>query len=134
MRYLTVLLLLASPVAAQQASTFYGAIDATTLVPFTAPPEYATWWGEVVTLSHRQPAADFAKLEWWTTTVQLRCPVQTFGCEVYGVFLAPKDIVLRPSDQSDKCWVMHEMAHAILGKGDEAHGDPLFSRVKRSCR
>ena len=133
MRYtLPLLLLLATP-SLGAAQYRVGPIDVRDVVPLTPPPEYARWWAEVVALAGAEPATTFERVEWWTSTTPIRCPTERIGCRVHGLFMAPKDIVLSTSDATSECWVKHEAAHAILGKGDEAHGHRLFEAIWRSA-
>lgn len=127
------LLCLVAPLAAQR-NVRVGPIDVREVLPLVAPPKFAMWWQEVVTMSHQSPTVTFERVEWWTTEQPLRCPMAGFGCQVHGVFLGPKDVVLTRQDSETECWVKHEMAHVILGRGDEAHGDPLFEAIRQSCR
>lgn len=124
-----------TPVIAQ--GFHVGPVDTRDVLPLTAPPAFAEWWADVVALAHATPAIPFAKVEWWTTQTPIRCPVERLGltCRVHGIFLGPKDVVLTISDTASECWVKHEMAHAILGRGDEAHDHPIFAAIwhSRAC-
>lgn len=111
-----------------------GPVDLERVLPLDPRPEYSTWWQEVTQLASVTPATDFARVSWWSLD-DLHCPAfSPETCVAHGLFIAPKDIILAPRDVANRCWVEHEMVHVILGRGDEAHGHPLFEAIKQSCR
>lgn len=128
------LLAACGPLSAQTTYTT-GPLDVRNVMPLTPPPEYARWWAEVAALVDMPPVTPFKRVEWWTTDTPIRCPVEREGipCRVHGLYLGPKDIVLAIQDVASECWVKHEIAHAVLGRGDEAHDHPIFGRIQRSC-
>lgn len=127
------LLLLATTACAPIIRVGQVTLDPEHLLPFTPSPEYSTWWTEVVILHGRTPVTEFGKLEFWRVDY-LACPPRSpDGCAAHGLFIGPKDVILSTADVQSECWVKHEFAHVALGRGDDAHGDPLFTRIRQSC-
>lgn len=137
-RYGTVILLALLAGCAMNRGTsspfLVGPIDTRDVVPMSPPASYRNLWAHVVALADHPPTVAFSSIGWWTLDA-LQCPPYSPEvCQAHGLFLGPKDVILRTMDADKPCWVMHEMAHVVLGRGDEAHGDPLFAKVRRSCR
>jgi hypothetical protein len=121
--YLFVLLLGATPAAAQSIERHWVALEriSTTYVP---PPEYAVWWQAVVAECDCTPAVELSAIAWQ------RVDAATFECanglRCHGYYIPSLvQAFIVAGDVDREVVVKHEMRHAILG-GDPEHRHPSW--------
>lgn len=90
------------------------------------PLEPEVWWGHVfrdvsecLTRFGKKPKAGYTDIEWFIV------PAEAIP-GVAGMWSAPHRIYLDSRFVLNTYVLRHEMAHAIIGGGDNHHADPAF--------
>ncbi len=95
-------------------------VEAESLDPFPPPPVYQVWWDQLEDCVGLR--GEFREIRWYVGDA-----VTLDGADVFGVWAAPRTIVLERFYLRSESAVKHEMLHHLTN-GTMPHSNPAFTR------